>query len=339
MLSLAQWKDARRVDHLTLPAVSISQGFYFAHPRFRRLGANARPDLKTFDQFVINYPNATNDFDRVGILGDVIGAATLFLNNPPANAAQRDTNAVQQLLNAARQDLGGFVGATQLADAVLDIVAVAQGQPLAAVQVTVNVVYVHPAGAAPAGGALNAIDATIDQQINGANATQALQDAALTIVRANAVALLHDSDNGHSILLTSPPAPANMAGKLQESAQGGMHLVTLCNTLPAGAGPQRVDLVYVPDFDQNDVSGFTFRVGRNYYGASPARPIVTITMNPPAAGGNPNETVAHEMGHALCNCGEHTPDANNLMAAGSARLNVQLSAGQIAWFRNNAFAG
>jgi hypothetical protein len=67
------------------------------------------------------------------------------------------------------------------------------------------------------------------------------------------------------------------------------------------------------------------------------RPIVTVTLYPPAAGfATQPTTLAHELGHALTGDPDHSRDADCLMAGGNIR-NAQntLSDGRVGWFRNN----
>jgi hypothetical protein len=328
MMTIAQWVSLRRVDHLSLPALSINRGFHIAHPRFRKWGAGNHPNLKVFDQYLIAFTAANNDQDRAGILADILVQADQFL---AGGHDQRYTAPIHQLRNTAIADLTQICGAGQ-AQRTQDIRDIAAGNQIAGRTVTVNVFCLIPVG-----GQQPNVDGTIDAHITNANNSQAYQDADITVVRANNNCQYVSSHKGQSILLTHPPAPQNMAGKLQDSAQGGARLIGACNANALGG---QVDIVYVPGFDQDDVLGRTFRAGQNYYGAVPARPIVTVTLNPP---NNPQPatyptTLAHELGHALTGDPGHSLDANNLMASGAIRAGVDdLNGGQIAWFRRNPY--
>lgn len=328
MFTLAQWVSLRRVDHASLPAFNLNQGFHIAHPRYRNRGVGTHPNLKTFDQYLTAFAAANNDQDKVGILGTIIFQADQFL--AAGGHAARYDNPVQQLYNTAVADMTQICGAGQ-AQRTADIVAAGAGNAIAARTVTVNVFVLTTVG-----GPQPAVNATINAHINNANNSQGYIAAALTVNRSSPNIQYVSSHNGQSILLTSPPAPPTMAGKIQDSQQGGVRLIHVCNAAALGG---QVDVVYVPDFDQNDVQGRTFRAGQNYLGAVPVRPIVTVTLNPPA-GPPPTypTTLAHELGHALTGDPNHSNDANNLMAGGAIRAGVDnLNLGQIAWFRRNPY--
>lgn len=324
MLSVAQWQDARRVDHLNIPVLNFN-------PRFRARNPNLRPDLKMFDPLVQDYAGAATELDRVIILGDIMDLTTGFLGNNPA-VANRYLQAVQTLQNAAIQDLNLKFPAT--ANAIRqDIVGVSNGQPLAQKNININVYYIDVVGANPV---LLPIDNAINQQITTANNSPAFQAARITVHRTNGVATLISETAAHeSILLTSPPAPVNMAGKLQDSTDGGTRLITVLNA----AGGAGVNVVFLDEYDQNDIQGRAFRVGQNYNGASPTRPIVTVKLTP-AVGGNATHgtTLLHELCHAISSNGDHIQEPDNLMAAGAVRNGRnQLRCGQIGWYRNNAW--
>jgi hypothetical protein len=126
-----------------------------------------------------------------------------------------------------------------------------------------------------------------------------------------------------------------MAGKLQDSTTGGDRLITALNAI-GGAG---VDVVFLQEYDQNDIQGRAFRVGQNYNGFSPNRPIVTARTTP-AVGGAPTHptTLLHEICHAISSNGDHIQDPDNLMANGAIRNGRNLlSSGQIGWYRNNGW--
>jgi len=325
MLTFAQWQDTRRVDNVTIPILNF-------HPRYRARNPNTRPDLKIFDPLVQGYAAAPTELDRVIILGDILDLAAAFLANN-AGGVQRYLTAVQTLQTAANTDLTQKFPTN--ANAVRqDIIAAANGQALAAKTIRINVFYLDVVGANPN---LVPIDTIVNQQINTANISAAFQGAHLTINRLNANATLISETAAHeSILLTHPPAPQNMAGKLQDSTTGGDRLITLLNATN-GAG---VDVVFLQEYDQNDIQGRAFRVGQNYNGFSPTRPIVTMRTTP-AVGGNATHgtTLLHEICHAISGNGDHAQDANNLMASGAIRNGRnELASGQIGWYRNNPWA-
>jgi hypothetical protein len=179
MMTIAQWVSLRRVDHLSLPALSISRGFYIAHPRFRKWGAGNHHNLKVFDQYLIAFTAANNDQDRAGILADILVQADQFL---AGGHDQRYTAPIQQLRNTAIADLTQICGAGQ-AQRTQDIRDIAAGNQIAGRTVTVNVFCLIPVG-----GQQPNVDGTIDAHITNANNSQAYQDADITVVRATTTA-------------------------------------------------------------------------------------------------------------------------------------------------------
>lgn len=322
MFTLAQWQNTRRVDHVNIPVINL-------HPRFRARQQGQHPDLKMFDPLVQSYAAAATELDRIIVLGDVLDLTAAFLGSTPA-PANRYLQAVQALQASALQDLTvklhGNANAVQT-----DIVSAANGRALSPKHIQINVYYLAPMGANPA---LGPVDVDVNQQITTANNSPAFLSAGITVNRTNATAtLITNTAANESILLTHPPAPANMAGKLQDSADGGTRLI---NVLNAGGGAG-VDVVFLDEYDQNDIQGRAFRVGQTYGGASPTRPIVTLRRTPAVGGGATHATtLLHELCHAISGNGDHIQDADNLMAAGSVRNGRnQLRNGQIGWYRNN----
>jgi hypothetical protein len=281
-----------------------------------------------FDPLVAAFAAAPTELDRVMALGDILDLTTAFLGI--GGGPNRYQTPVQALQNSAIQDLTAKFGVS--ANAIRqDIIAFANGQLLLQKQLNVNVYFIAPIGANPN---LGPIDLVIDQHIATANISRAFQDAHVTVARTNAVAHLITQNAAHeSLLLTHPPAPNNMAGKFQDSTDGGCRLIQVCNA----AGGAGVDVVYLDEFDQNDIQGRTFRAGQNYLGDVPLRPIVTVRLTP-AVGGAPTHgtTLVHELGHAISSNAEHTNDGDNLMASGAMRNgNNRLKSSQIGWYRNN----
>lgn len=322
MLTFPQWQDTRRVDNVTIPILNF-------HPRYRARNPNARPDLKIFDPLVQGYAAAPTELDRVIILGDILDLAAAFLANN-AGGAQRYLTAVQTLQTAANQDLTQKFPTT--ANAIRqDIIAAANGQALGQKTIRINVYYIDVVGANPN---LVPIDVIVNQQITTANTSPAFQAAHLTITRLNANATLITETAAHeSLLLTNPPAPPTMAGKFQDSTTGGDRLMTLLNA-NGGAG---VDVVFLQEYDQNDIQGRAFRVGQAYNGVSCNRPIVTMRTTPAVGGGATHATtLLHEICHAIAGNGDHVTDPSNLMASGGIRNGRnELASGQIGWYRNN----
>jgi hypothetical protein len=330
MWTLAQWQRVRRVDHLTIHLLVKT-----FHPRFR--DPAGRPNLKVFDPMVSAFWLATNDFDKVSVLGEIVARAAEFIDwfgalpapQPPA----RYLIAVQRLLAEVQAELSQICGALGAVQRSADIVAISNNHALAAKVATINVFYVAAVGGpAPV---VDAIDQVIDAHIVIANGLGAFTTAGLTIRRQNAAATVITDNNGHSILATAGPN----IGKFQEDGRSIYDLILLLNAQhPVG----RVDVVYLEEFAHDDVQGFTARPASplTYSSVKPAqRPVVVVRRTPGQGGAVTHPTtLAHEMGHALTECGQHSARPNDLMASGDIRNAVNhLSIGNMAWFRDNPY--
>jgi hypothetical protein len=280
--------------------------------------------------------NASNNFDRVTILGRLLQWTAAYVSLPPNTVPERYTNAVKTLDTAVRNDLNEITGGvTYQTSRNADIVALRGDQPaLTPKQVSLNIFYLVAIGAAPGVGP---IDVTIDNHITQANNAVGYRRARITFARTNAAAtLVSQTPAGDSILLSaSSEVPARGQGKFADGGVGGPRLITYCNA--SGGAPGSIDVVYLDHYDQLDVQGRTFRAGKDYGAATPNRPIVTVTLSPPAAGSATQPTtLAHELGHALTGDPDHSLDASCLMAGGAIRnANDTLSDGLVGWFRNN----
>lgn len=319
MITLDQWRTARRVDHTWL---------FGYHPRFRNPAGH--PNLKGFDALVTACHAANNTFDRVTALGALLAAAQAH-QVAAGGVAVRYRTPVQNLIAQAAQDLNVICGAAHAHARNLSIVRAAAGLALAQKTITANVFYIAPVGAAPVPAP---IDAIIDAHILTANTLGSFVAAGIRVQRSNAVATVLTNHGGQSLLLTAP-APLAMIGKFQDSAAGGERLIAECGAVPR---PGRVDIVYLDEYDQADIQGRTFRAGQSYGPAVPVRPIVTVRLTPAAGGGASHPTtLVHELGHALTGDSGHSADAAMLMASGNIRGAVNdLSPGHVGWFRHNA---
>lgn len=326
MLTLGQWKDVRRVDHLSVPAVSLSRGIHIAHPRWRAKNAAHRPDLKAFDPLIVAFHQANNNFDRISAVGDIIALGSPIIH---AHGTDRYAQAVTRVYNDALAELNGLCGAAYQQAIEHYITGVARP----ARTVRLNVIVIKPGNAPASQQAL----ATIATHIQTANALASYQAAQLTLVKVGNTAQIHQNAQGISFLLTAQMgAPQAVQGTFQDSAGGGDRLIDYCNTLPRNAD---VDVVYVPAFDQDDIQGRTFRATKGQNGHIPQRPIIAVGLTPPqGAGATHATTLAHEMGHALCTEPAHSASANELMTAGHNRNGTNdLTLGQMAWFCNNPY--
>lgn len=325
MLTLAQWKDVRRVDHADLG---------LTHPRIQAQAPGV-PALDGFDADVTACAAATNDFDRVGALGRIVARArTGYLDVPAAAMPQRYAAAAVQIYDAARADLSAICLPAYQVARTKDIVDLANAAALAPKAVQINVFYLAPVGAAPA---VAAVDAVVNNHIGAANNAAGYQRAGISFVRTNAHAVVAtQTAAGDSLLLPAIAAvPAAMRGKFADGGVGGPRLVIYSNASGGAAGT--IDVVYLDHYDQVDVQGRTFRAGADYAGQTPTRPIITVTLNPQApVAPTYQTTLAHEMGHALTGYSDHSVDPNSLMAAGAIRNGTNaMTDGMIGWFRNN----
>jgi hypothetical protein len=325
MMTLQQWENTRRVDHVSLPGG--------LNPRFRGNAGAGPQNLKGLDPFVQACTMAQDDWMRVQALSRVVQEATAQIALAIGQVNQRYIGAVQTLLASAQTDLNLLCGTVSQPNRTADLVALHANTPLVQRTVQLNVYYLAPIGANPN---VAPIDVIIDQHIANANQLACYQRALMTFQRVNAAATVaRQTAGGASILLPAIQAvPVHNQGKFADGGMGGQRLVEYMDA--SGGGAHTVDIVYLDDFEtaQNDVQGRAYRT--NDLTLGPNRPIVAVTLNPPAGGGATYPTtLAHELGHALTGCPVHIGDANNLMSAGSVRnATNSLSDGQIGWLRN-----
>lgn len=332
MMTLAQWENTRRVDHVALPG-----GF---NPRCRGNSGPGPQNLKGLDQFVQAYAQVQgqDDWAKVGALAQVVQEALAYIAAAQlAHVDQRYITAAQTLLTSANADLNLICGAPHQANRNTDLATLNANGALMQRTVRLNVYYLAPIGANPN---LGPIDQVIDQHITNANQLACYQRAHITFQRVNGVATVAtQTGGGGSILLPAvDPVPLNQRGKFADGGMGGQRLVQYLNASNAGANTS--DVVYLDNYEtaQNDVQGRAYRT--NDQTLAPNRPIVTVTLNPPIGGAATYPTtLAHELGHAITGCPAHIQDANNLMSGGNMRNGTNsLSDGQIAWLRNNPWA-
>lgn len=332
MLTLDQWKNVRRVDHITLPGFSFRRGFYWAHPRVR--GPENRPDLKIYDPWVAAFNMARNDVDKMTQLGLIIQAAALIISQRDVQGFNdRYYAVVNTLHNHALTEVNRICGVGKQ-QAVENYIT---GQNRPAKQITVNIIILTQHGHLLPHGILN----KITTHITAANAV--FQAANISLQRASLINTHLTQYQGRSITLTQPDFPQQVVGKvLPASTKSGGRLIGYCNSLGNNNGATCIDIVYIPDFELSDVAGMTLRAGNQYCeGGIPLRPIVLINTNPSQAlidRGGINTTLAHELGHAVSGYGSHSANADNLMAGGDARNgNNNLTLGQQAWYSSSGW--
>jgi len=325
MLTLVQWKDIRRVDHVSLPAVSLSRGIYIAHPRWRQRDPTQRPDLKVFDTHVQAYLALQSNFDKITALAEIMSLTYHFIAGRGGN--DRYSQAVTQLYNSALLDMNALCHPAH--QQAMEHYITGVSRPARTVRV--NLLLIKPS-AVPAPPA-NGLVATA--HIQTANAAQCFQDAQITVAPVGPIMQIHQNAHNQPFLL-GPPAPVIVQGTFQDSAGGGDRLIDYCNTLPRNAD---VDVAYVDAFDQADIQGRTFRALQDYNGHVAQRPIIVIRLTPAVGGGATHgTTLLHELGHALCSESSHSADPANLMAGGANRTGAdELSLGEAAWFCCNPY--
>jgi hypothetical protein len=343
MLTVAQWKQSRRVDHFKIVSFNV---------RYR---GNPDQQLKDFDQLVTDYHAALTDQARMIALGEIIARATAF--GAGAHAAQTQTP-VTALAAAAEQDLRLLLAGR---DVDTDGAITALRTPPATWgvrRVRVQTWIVVPD--AQRNQSFGRIDTMIDAHLLAANTLYAGQGMRLSVVRRNAVSTVSsrvDKDTEATrtnSLLDYTPDPATItdasrpflaqmqasAGKFSMEARSRIAGWLNNQTVPADT----VDLVYVPSFAEDDAQGLTTRPHSTGLATTPDRPYVTIGWNPLNAATFPTAaltfptTLAHELLHALMDEGTHTSDADNLMAGGSNRNGTNvISTAQMAIARNSTF--
>jgi hypothetical protein len=331
MITLAQWENTRRVDHVHLPGG--------LNPRFRGNAGPGLQNLKGLDQFVQAYAQVQgqDDWAKVGALAQIVGEALAHITAAQGQVNQRYITAAQTLLTSANTDLNLLCGAQFQTNRTADLVALHANGPLVQRTVRLNVYYLAPIGANPN---VAPIDQTINQHVTNANQLGCYQRASITFQRVNAAAAVAtQTASGGSILLPAVASvPLNQQGKFADGGMGGQRLVEYMNA--SGAAANTIDVVYLDNYEnaQNDVQGRAYRT--NDLALALNRPIVTVTLNPPVGGAATYPTtLAHELGHAITGCPAHIQDGNNLMSGGNIRNGTNnLSDGQIAWLRNSAWA-
>jgi hypothetical protein len=156
MLSLAQWRQIRSVDHLRLPIIPPL--------RIRAQDPNVQ-DLQVFDAEILAYHSANNNFDRASILGRMLYQLTTLLKTPSAQLPKRYAAALDTLRSNVKTDLNQICGPTFQVQRNQDILAAGNGAALAPKTVTVNVYYLHPMGAPPAVALIGLVDAAVNNHL------------------------------------------------------------------------------------------------------------------------------------------------------------------------------
>jgi len=328
-MTLAQWKSTRRVDHVNLGLI---------HPRYRAFKGRhtSLRHLKDFDVDVVAYHAATNEADKLSILGRIIQGAKLYLDLPDNSVEQRYIDAVRELYDSASMQYNQICGGDiEQPQRLTDLNTLNIMGTLTPKNISLNFFYLAPVGTSVATRKLANVDLLIDHHVTNANAVY--QHASIVFARSHpTVRVATQTANGHSILTPERDTIApRYHGTYGVQGTNRDYLITYCNER-VGAAENSIDVVYLDNYYDMDALGNTIRANHNYGGFTAHRPICTVTLNPPPAGVNYGTTLAHELGHALSGFASHSVDPNNLMAGGAIRTGVNfLSDGQIAWYRNN----
>lgn len=315
MMTIDQWKTARRVDH--------EQIVLLGHVFNRR--TRPRPpyaDLKVFDADVIAFGAAQTRWEKIRALGDIIADARLFIANAPQNLQPRYLTAVKALRDSAAAELATVTGAdTPPGIMRTDVEAISAGTALTPKTASLQVYALLP-------GSSTMSDATINGRINShiTEANRLFNPAGVQATRLNSVL--------GKIPTTYSGRPTLDNGRFDELRESPFVLVKYIEAQNSGAA---ISVVYVDRFKEDDVQGFCCRKGGVYSGATPTKPIVVVTLNPPGAGAATyNTTLGHELTHGITGDGSHSNDADSLMAGGSIRNGTNdVSLGMLAWLRNN----
>lgn len=314
MMTLDQWKTARRVDH---------DRVVFLGKVFNRRTRPRPPyaDLKAFDADVMGFHAAQAKFDKIVFLGDILADTDQFIRNAPVGLEARYLTAVRALKDSAQDELARLCNDANPPNQIAqDVVALARGTALAPKTATVKTYYCVPPGSAFTRGA---IDGTINNHLVTANGL--FNPAGVQVTRVNTQALPIPAQFNNRPVLTN--------GRFDEVRESAFVLVKFLNT-QAGAS---MHVVYIERFQDDDVQGFCCRRGGTYSGATADRPIVVVTLTPPGAGAATyNTTLAHELTHGLTTEGTHADNPDSLMAGGANRNGTNdTSLALLAWLRNN----
>ena len=307
MLTVSQWKDARRVDH--------EQVVFFGHLFNRRTRPRpAYADLKVFDADVMAFAAAQTSWDKIRPLGDIIADANQFIVNAPQNLPPRYLTAVRTLRDAAADEFSTLTDGTITAATLRsDIESISRGAALAPNSVTV---HVYAQGS-------NLSDATLNGRINGhlGEVNRLFNPGDVQVTRLNAAL--------SRISLADSPVDQ---GGFNEQGRAPFELIRYIKGKNNGAD---VSVVYTDKFMADDVQGFTCRQGRVYSSAVPVKPIVVVTLNPPGTSTTYDTTLAHELTHGITGEGGHSNEPDSLMAKGAIRNpTAEVSFAMLAWLRS-----
>lgn len=339
MLTLPEWKRIRRVDHFHIPFFSFIKPGGF-NPRFRALSRRQLPmnqRLKLFDNIVGLLEHVRGGFNTMHLLCTLFTDILTYQSVTP-DVKARYLDPVHQLALAIRTDISQTQGiGAQYQQAILQDISTHHAGGAWGVAKTVDLM-VHYMSTGPVAAGMQAV---INAEINAhiANANAIYTNAGININRTAANLIVVTQHGGQNLLYGGGPFVGNPVFPLNDVQPQVAALIDYCNAIPVAANPS-IKVFYVDRFDDNETCGKSWRANVNYAGRTPTTPIFAITRNPPAAAGATHPTtLAHELGHCLTTCGDHSDDNDNLMAAGANRSGVNnLTDSQHAWFRNNPFS-
>ncbi len=325
MWTLARWKSERRVDHVKIGPFN---------PRYR-----GRPDLdlKALDEPVGRYERANNFQDRISALGEIIAKTAGYT---AADHAQNTYAPVNDLAQEAGVELQQKLEGTSIPyNAMSEALKGSPGE-LPPMKVVLKTYALCVVGAEA--GPIPDLDDLIDEHVEQANAVFNQNGASLTILRgtprAEVISCIkkEDGDTADNSFLNASSLPGYFKKGLFGDL-GRANLARYFNATPA-LFKNSVEVVYVPEFDQDDVQGVTTRPSTKDVKVKPQRPFVAINRTMKSGTTYPS-TLVHELVHALIDNGDHSSDEDNLMAEGSKRNGKNaLTFGQICALRSNPTA-
>jgi len=316
MLTLAQWRRARRVD-------------LFARVRFR---GDSDPHLKAFDDHVEAYHHVVNANyqDKVGIIGKIMNGCHSYLG---ATRKDRYRDVIVDLREAAGNELGALILGQRAPNVRMEAALGMRTGLFTPKTVLLNCFVVRrPSDAASVAG----VDTLIDEHIENAN--EILSGARVTIVRNPA------RQATTTVTQVDPKGSGDLNSILHPKATGfddhgrGRMSAYFAREVDHAVSPHTINVVYVPNFAAAlAAQGVTTRPSTTGISPAPARPFVTVS-EAPVHGPTYPTTLAHELVHVLTGSPDHSGDSHNLMAEGAMRTGTnRLSLGQIALLHASRF--
>ncbi|HSO00332.1 MAG TPA: hypothetical protein VLS89_18695 [Candidatus Nanopelagicales bacterium] len=304
-----------------------------ANVRYR---GNPDAALKALDAHVqlFHAPNRNNYQDKIGSIGEILRHGEQYLN---AVHAQRYLNPVNQLCNDAQNDLTMLIAAHGAPHPAINVSNAMRQGVLVPKVVYVNCFVVRDLNNRAVN--MAAVNALINGHIAQANA--ALLGAQITVMRNPG------RQNTTTVLRVDPSGGDGNANRILHPAANGAFddygrgkLADYFNNQIDGAVPANtLNIVYVPQFTPAlGAQGVTTRPNTATVNPRPNRPYVAVSEVAVAPATYPT-TLVHELMHVLTGSGDHSVDANNLMADGNIRNGVNaMTFGQTVMAQRSPYA-